>query len=250
MEQIIIKPQKCNKTSIKRNYAVLKMSFSDFSVNDQNKIKLEANQLAAMANSGAANSGHTRNSMVKKNDAFAGIISEYATMYLLNSLVPNSAIRPPVTNTENQVDVLWHYLNQDLSIEVRSSFVNNGIPFALFAVDSYTGKTYFDVLGSYYQQSYKSHYEPPKDAYSRVLFEGRKYNVYNRFVIQKECFYVIGFMDGPTLINTNYHKPLTPNSAFTKHGSLTGSYYVAPMDTITDIYSLANNVKLKLNNPF
>lgn len=111
---------------------------------------------------------------------------------------------------------------------MRSSFVNNGIPFALFAVNKNTHETYFDVLGSYYQQSHKFDYETPKDAYARVLFKGNKYTVYQRFIEQNELFYIIGFMDGPTLINLNYHKPLTPNSAFSKHGSLTGSYYVSP----------------------
>lgn len=243
-------PQSYGTTSIKRNYTILACQFSDFTQPDQQLIHQEANILANKANNSAANSGKTRDLIIKKNDAYAGILAEFATMYLLNRCCPNSASRPTMTTTANQVDIFWNYLKQQWSLEVRSSFVNNGIPFSLFAVNNQTGKTYFDVLGPYYQQSYKATYEPIKDVYVRVLFPKRKYDVYNRFIKQNECFYVIGFMDGPTLINLNYHKSLQPNSSFTKHGNLTGSYYVSPMDNIIDVKKIIHNIKLKLENPF
>lgn len=57
-------------------------------------------------------------------------------------------------------------------------------------------------------------------------------------------------MDGQQLIDLNLHKSLQPNSAITKHGSLTGAYYVAPINQITDISKITFNVQLNLENPF
>lgn len=57
-------------------------------------------------------------------------------------------------------------------------------------------------------------------------------------------------MDGQKLINMNYHKPLTKNSAFTKHGSLTGDYYVAPINLISDIAKVFSNIQSNAANPF
>lgn len=48
----------------------------------------------------------------------------------------------------------------------------------------------------------------------------------------------------------NYHKPLTKNSAFTKHGSLTGDYYVAPINLISDIAKVFSNIQSNAANPF
>lgn len=209
-------------SGVQRNYTICEFCFSDFDTQTQQSIIHEAESLASAANSGAANSGDTRSQIVKLNDAFAGILAEFATLEFLNHIIPNSAIRPAVNNTANQIDLLWNYLGNSLTLEVRSSFVNNGLLFGLFNVERRTQKTYFDVLGPYYQQSYKTYYESPKDAYVRVLFEGKKYDVKNRFITKDESFYLIGLMDGQKLINMNYHKPLTKNSTFTKHGSLTG----------------------------
>ena len=241
-----------NNTSvgIQRSYTICEFQFSDFDIQTQQAIIQEATILASGTNSGAANSGNTRSQTVKENDAFAGILAEFATLDFLNQIIPNSAIRPPVSNTANQIDLLWNYLGKRLTLEVRSSFVNNGLNFALFNVNPYTQQTYFDVLGPYYQQSYKIQYEPPKDAYARVLFKGNKYDVKNRFITNNEPFYLIGFMDGQQLIDLNQHKSLQPNSAITKHGSLTGDYYVAPINQITDISKITFNVQLNLENPF
>ena len=241
-----------NPTSnrVQRGYGICEFRFSDFAVQTQKKIIREAEALASKTNNGAANSGDIRNQITKINDAYAGILAEFATLDFLNQIIPNSATRPAVNNTANQIDLLWNYLGNSLTLEVRSSFVNNGLRFGLFNIDRRTQKTYFDVLGPYYQQSYKAQYEPPKDAYVRVLFEGRKYDVKNRFVIKDEPFFLIGFMDGQKLINMNYHKSLTKNSAFTKHGSLTGDYYVAPINYISDITKVSSNIRSNVANPF
>ncbi|WP_195936313.1 hypothetical protein [Lactococcus lactis] len=241
-----------NPTSngVQRVYVICEFRFSDFDVQTQKTIIRDAEALASNANNGAANSGDVRDQMTKLNDAYAGILAEFATLDFLNQIIPNSATRPAVNNTANQIDLLWNYLGHSLTLEVRSSFVNKGLRFGLFNVERCTQKTYFDVLGPYYQQSYKTQYEPPKDAYVRVLFEGRKYDVKNRFITKDEPFYLIGFMDGQKLINMNYHKPLTKNSTFTKHGSLTGDYYVAPINLISDIAKVLSNIQSNAANPF
>lgn len=239
-----------NSIRIQKSYTICEFRFSDFDSLTQQTIISEAKNLALNTNSGAANSGDTRTPIVKINDAYAGILAEFATLKFLNNIIQNSAERPVVNNTANQIDLSWNYFGNPLTLEVRSSFVNNGLQFGLFAINPSTRQTYFDVLGPYYQQSYKTQYEPPKDAYVRVLFEGKKYDVENRFINNDEAFYLIGFMDGQTLINMNYHKSLTKNSAFTKNGSLTGDYYVAPINHITDISKVISNVQSNASNPF
>lgn len=250
MEPITIKPDKGSE--IQRDYTICKFRFSDFCAQTQEIIIREAEALALNANNGAANNGVVRDEITKLNDAYAGILAEFATLFFLNQIIPNSAARPAFSNTSNQIDLLWYYFGNPLplKLEVRSSFVNNGLQFGLFNVDKRTQKTYFDVLGPYYQQSYKTHYEPPKDAYVRVLFEGRKYNVKERFITNDEPFYLIGFMDGQKLIKMNYHKSLTANNAFTKHGSLTGDYYVAPINFISDTARVFYNIRSNAANPF
>lgn len=247
MKKLTLTP---NQVGVSRNYTVYEFHFSDFDSQTKKTIIREAENLAINANNGAANNGGTRSPIVKQNDAYAGILAEFATLKFLNFLKPNSATRPVVNSTANQIDLLWSYQSNKFTLEVRSSFVNNGLEFGLFAVNPKTNQTYFDVLGPYYQQSYKKQYESFKDAYVRVLFVGKKYDVKNRFVNKDESFYLIGFMDGQQLINMNCHKSLTPNSAFTKHGSLTGDYYVAPINYICDIDKVTYNVGSGVANPF
>ena len=220
---------------INREYRVLEFRFSDFSETDKEKIIQEAEELAFSAHSNSANSGENRSAIVKQNDAYAGILAEFVTLYFLNSLKNSFAYRPEVHDTKNQIDISWSLNGQNYSVEVRSSFVKNGLNFGLFGYNASAQQPYFDILGPYFQSNYKSEYESVKNVYARVFFERNKFNVKERFIKYDEPFYLIGFMSGDTIVKLDYHKPLTPGSAVTKEGSLTGSYYVAPINMITDV---------------
>ena len=218
---------------VNRDYVVMEFRFSDFSDDDKEKIKQDAEELSKKANKKGANSGKERTAKVVENDAYAGVLAEFATVYYLNSLKIGNAFRPKVTDLSNQIDVVWEF-NKDLSktVEVRSSFVKNGLDFGLFVIDNSTNQPYFDIIGPYYQKDYKKDYEQKKDLYARVLFEKTKYDVKHRFIENDEPFYLIGFLSGEKLINLNYHKSLTERDAT---NLVSGDYYVAPINQIWDI---------------
>lgn len=220
---------------IQRKYVVAEFRFSDFLENDREKLKQEAAFLSNNVNNRAANSGDRRSSENLLNDAIAGLLAEYATMYLINLCDLGNAFRPKSDSSYDQIDIIWEQEHATYTIEVRSSFVRNGIDFALYAVDKNTKLPYFDILGPYYQDSYKPTYEEIRDFYSRVLFKGDNKNVMDRFINNDEEFYLIGFYPGKAMITLDYHKKLFPGSAFTKAGNLSGDYYVSPIVNIMDI---------------
>lgn len=226
---------------VNRDYVVMEFRFLDFSEGDKEKIKQDAEELSQKANKKSANSGETRPPKVVENDAYAGVLAEFATVYYLNSLDHGTAFRPEVTDLSNQIDVEWEFgENISITIEVRSSFVTNGLNFGLFAIDESMNKPYFDIIGPYYQEGLKNNYEPVKDFYARVLFEGKKYDVKNRFIEQNEPFYLIGFISGKKLIKLDYHKPLTEKN---ETNLTSGDYYVAPINEIWDIANFKNVVQ-------
>ena len=218
---------------VDRDYVVVEFRFSDFSDDDKQKIKQDAEELSKRANKKGANSGKKRSDKVVENDAYTGVLAEFATVYYLKSLNFGIVFRPDVTNLSNQIDIEWQF-NEKLSktIEVRSSFVKNGLNFGLFVIDNRTNQPYFDIIGPYYQKKYKTDYEPMKDLYARVLFEKTKYDVKNRFMEKDEPFYLIGFLSGKKLIELNYHKSLTEKDAT---NLVSGDYHVAPINLIWDI---------------
>lgn len=221
-------------TPITREYSILELHFSDFSDSDKKAIQSEARLLATQANSSAANSGLPRDQNAKLCDAYSGIIAEYAVVYFLNSLIPNSAYRPKVTSSINQVDINWNYNNLDISIEVRSSFVKNGISFALYAYNAKKNQMFFDIIGPYYQGDYKPDFESQKDYYFRVLFVGDKNNTIED-IIENDCpFYLIGAIKGKVIIEYNLHKKLSQGEANFKIGNPNGDYYVIPISNIVD----------------
>lgn len=224
-------------SNVNRKYTICEFNFSDFDKELQTKLIVEADILAQKANPDAANNGKLRTLIQRTNDAYDGLLAEYAVEKLLNSFITNSATRPTVTTTLNQVDIVWQNPSMHASYnrEVRSSFVKNGLPFALFATNEYDNSTYFNVLGPYFQKNYKIDYESTKDLYFRVLFTDKKMDVVNRFIKKDEPFYIIGAMGGKKIIKFNKHKSLTPGSAVQKHSNFTGDYFVCPLDKVGDI---------------
>lgn len=233
-------------SNIKRKYGILEFQYSDFDTLTKEIIGSEANILIENANDGAANSGLSRNLETKSDDAFSGIIAEFAVLQFLNTLVPNSANRPIVTTSHNQVDITWQFNEKNYSIEVRSSFVKNGIDFALFATNEKTNMPYFDMLGPYYQTKYKTDYESDKDSYFRVLYPGIKKNIYSKLVKNNESFYIIGELSNKELKQKGYHKKLSPEEAVSSNGNLTGDYFVSPINSVVDCeqFILNNNLSL------
>ena len=226
---------------VNRDYVVMEFRFSDFSEGDKEKIKQDAEELSQKANKKGANSGEARPPKVVENDAYAGVLAEFATVYYLNSIGHGTAFRPEVTDLSNQIDVEREFSeNISITIEVRSSFVKNGLDFGLYAINQSTNKPYFDIIGPYYQEGLKNNYEPAKDFYARVLFEDAKYNVKNRFIEKNEPFYLIGFISGKKLIKLDYHKPLTEKD---ETNLTNGDYYVAPINEIWDISNFKNVVQ-------
>lgn len=224
------------KTISRKKYEILEVRFSDLQKSLQEQLIKEANNLASQVNPHSANEGINRSPIQRRNDAYAGLLAEYATLLLLNSLYPGSAIRPTVTNSKNQIDIQWIAPDsKEYTIEVRSSFVKNGLLFGLFGYNKFKETTYFDVLGPYRQNNYKRDYESTKDLFFRVLFEGTKSFVYERFIEKDEAFYIIGAMSGAKIVELNQHKSLQPGSAVQKRSDFSGDYYVAPISLIGDI---------------
>lgn len=229
-------------TNITRNYDILKFTFSDFTSKEKLEIINEANHLYNNTNSKGANTGLIRNNMTKWNDCIAGILAEFAVANFLSQLSEVIQVtRPKVISSKNQVDLILKNKNNVYDIEVRSSFVKNGIEFALYGIDRnntnaiYKNKNYFDILGPYKQQVYKEDFESTKDLYFRVLFNGKKYDVENRFIKNNESFYIIGAIKGKDLIELNYLKTLKTSDAI---NIIPGNYYVAPIKMITDAKSI------------
>lgn len=222
-------------------YHIVEISYADFSVSQKKELLEEATKLLVSINPHSANTGEIRSTKTQENDVYAGLLAEFATMIFLNSKFKDSAIRPISTTGINQVDIKWKYLEKEYDLEVRSSFVKNGLEFALFAKNPKTNESYFDVIGPYYQKKYKTNYESVKDLFFRVLFTGNKYNIYDRFINNNEKFYIIGAMAGKNIIDENKHKPLTPSSSVQKYSQFDGDYYIAPINKIGDIKQFLNH---------
>lgn len=246
MEFIEYKKEDYNfTTNIDRSYMVCELSVLDFTEEEKDKILKDSELLYELANNKGANTGKKRTDMSKWNDCIAGVLSEFGVKkFLSKSLESVNVLRPEAKSGKNQIDlVLQGNKDKNYEIEVRSSFVNNGIPFALYGVDKETGKNYFDVLGPYKQTTYKDEFESVKDIFFRVLFNGKKYNVENRFVNKNESFYIIGAMIGKDLVDLNYKKDLSARDAVNIN---TGEYYVAPMSYIKDTKEIIDYLRVEL----
>lgn len=233
------------RTNIYRTYMVCELSISDFTKEEKDKILSDSKALYELVNDKGASTGKKRTNIPKWNDCVAGVLSEFGVQKFLSENLENvNVLRPEAKSGKNQIDlVLQGNKDKNYEIEVRSSFVNNGIPFALYGVDKETSKNYFDVLGPYKQTAYKYEFESVKDIFFRVLFNGKKDDVENRFVNKNESFYIIGAMIGKDLVDLNYKKDLSARDAFNINP---GEYYVAPMLYIKDTKEIIDYLRVKL----
>lgn len=130
--------------------------------------------LASKVNSGAANdSFKSRPQQRILNNCIAGVMAEHCWKYYLND--NNTIIRvseTPYTDASAQIDL--QILKSNQTIEVRSSFPRNGIPFAICHPDKE-----FDIIGPY-SNNYKPG-EIQKDFYLRALFHLRQVGTVKRY---------------------------------------------------------------------
>ena len=241
----------------RKQYTILEFSWSDFSKTEQDTIYKEADILYNKADETGANTGLPRNPEKKYIDSLSGVIAEFATTKFFNEYLNDkwNAKRPIVTTTHNQVDIALTYKDTNFKVEVRSSFVQNGIKFALYATNS-EGLTYFDVLGTYRQEVHKKNFESVKDLFMRVLFdisgessdrfkEDKKFyedknHFINKYIKRNEPFYIIGCMSGEAIERENYTKTLTSKDLSEYISDITeGEYHVAQISKISDIKKLS-----------
>lgn len=259
MEELVIKnyQYKYRPKANRKQYTILECKWSDFTESEKSEIYKEAEILYEKAKKTAANTGIARTPEKKYIDSLSGVMAEFATTKFFNEYLSSDwkAHRPIVTSTHNQVDIALKHKETNYKVEVRSSFVQNGIVFALYGVNKdgkYKDKTYFDVLGTYKQEAYKTNFESVKDLFMRVLFDikgessdgfksdrqfylDRKYFI-DKYINKDEPFYIIGGMSGDAIIKQNYTKTLSPNdlSQYTKDIKL-GEYNVSEISNISDV---------------
>ena len=253
MKKIQYKPK--SNSQVQRNYTILECKWSDFSEIEKKYILKEAEILCLGANSTGANTGISRSNEKKYIDSLSGTMAEFAVTKFLNMGLGLEAKRPTVTTTHNQVDISFQYNQKTYTVEVRSSFVQNGIDFALYGFNKNTNKTFFDVLGPYKQENHKTDFESVKDLFMRVLFDIKdqskdgfdkdkdfytdKEHFIKKYITDDKPFYIIGGLSGNTIMKENYIKQLTPRDLTQYPAGITpGEYYVAQISNIADIDQL------------
>lgn len=236
----------------RESYSVLEFCWSDFLENEKREIFKEANLLYKNSSIISANTGINRTDEKKYIDTLSGIIAEFAVVKFFNEFLNYNyeAIRPLAISSNNQIDILLKYKSQTYKVEVRSSFVKNGLNFALFAIDKKNGKTYFDILGTYKQSIYKKDFESIKDLFMRVFFDintedynkfynDKKYFI-DKYINRNEPFYIIGGMSGKKIINQNYTKNLC-SYEINNYNIIPGIYHVSEISKISDIDKFINS---------
>lgn len=140
-------------------------------------------ELANAVNPGAANDSEARRDTERiRQDALAGMIAEQSWLSYINHAFGKVARSTPFEQANGQIDIL---LNNGMRLEVRSSFVKNGIKFGVCHEQHN-----FNVVGAY-SNLYKPG-EVQKSYYLLVLFETAK----NRILTNNEIKF--GLVAGAT----------------------------------------------------
>lgn len=180
-----------NSNYIQRQYTIIKAVFNNTDTQAQ-RVQNKAWQLAQIVNPRQAND--SINERDKKRlilDALGGIIAEEAWFYYINRLFGEGTVQ--FTNFESansQIDLL---LNNNKSIEIRSSFPRNGVKFAI-CNERYNFKNICK-----YDNLYKPS-EIDKDFFGCVLFETKKERLFDEKSI---VLYLIGGSTKEMMKNTN-----------------------------------------------
>lgn len=192
------------------------------------KIKRQGAELSKKVNPNQANnSTEPRDKKRLLINATAGILAEYVWKLFLNSFHhPNNFVEvPEPIDVRNQIDL--NTVGKNKKLEIRSSFVKNGIKFALCHESQY-----FDVIGPYHN-SYKPN-EPQKDFYLRTLFPFES-DIF--FQQQQMDIYLTGGATWEMMCDENLYKikDCKPEDVFF---SVKSSYRVIPMEKSLDIEEL------------
>ncbi|WP_284653157.1 hypothetical protein [Flavobacterium terrisoli] len=192
--------QPADGRNISRTYKIVECEIETKSEEFQVLLK-KANELANLVNSGAANdSSLSRHAGRKANDAIMGVLSEEAWLQYINSKFGNIASYTNLTDIAAQIDLR---LTNGEKLEIRSSYVRNGVQFAL------CNNTYnFKNLGPYSNTIKPG--EVQKDFYLCVLFDVDKDKLLNAPLIK---FYLIGGSTWKMMLDIGYNDALTPMDA-------------------------------------
>lgn len=147
-------------------YDIVKVTFNRKNKNDLallEEIYDKGIELSNLVRANAANEGNrVRDARTLEINAISGVLAEYAWKEYINDRAGRNVVDfTEYTDPREQIDL--QITNTDIKIEVRSSFVRNGLQFAL------CNRTYrFDILGPY-TNIYKPN-ETFKHFYLRVLY--------------------------------------------------------------------------------
>lgn len=167
------------QNNIKRDYTIIKCTFVNTG-EQKLSIHQKALDLALAVNPAKANDAtNDRGRETLIRDALGGVLAEFGWVDYINRTYGQIASFTPFNGANGQIDIL---LNNQKTIEVRSSFPRNGIKFAI-CNDRYNFKNICK-----YENFYKPS-EVNKDFFASVLFETQKTNI---ITANQIVFYLIG----------------------------------------------------------
>lgn len=206
---------------------VVKARWSDFSDHERASMASDERNLFKGVDARAANSGKVRDESTRELNAFIGMLSEYAVVKYLRDTFPKDDIQhPEVITTRNQIDITWQRESVLATVEVRASFVRNGIDFFLFAYDKFHKQSYFDIIGPYMQPDYKKEPEELKDIFVRVVFEGDSKKLTKQDLIDNNVpFFITGGQTKSEFRRVNKIKKLSVGES-----DQPGQYSILPVE--------------------
>ena len=195
-----------NINSINRKFAIVNCSIekdSDY----YNDIFHQAKDLASKVNPSAANdSFSSRDGKRLIHDAFGGLLAEIGWRNYLESKFGKITRSVPFSNAAHQFDIV--FTNGEIA-EVRSSFVRNGVKFALCHKDAN-----FKNIGPY-SNSVKPN-EIQKNLYLGVLFETDKKLILE---VEKIFFSLVGGSTWEMMVNIGEDELLKPEGGIVQNKS-------------------------------
>jgi hypothetical protein len=187
-DEITVDCKKNGKNYIKKNYTIVNCTLNR-NTDIYIELKDKAAGLASSVNTHAANdSAQIRSGSRLTADSFGGILAEKGWENYLNRTFGQIASPTEFTDASRQIDIR---LNNGELIEVRSSFVRNGVIFAIC-----NDKTNFKNIGPYSNTIKPG--EMQKDLYLTVLFATDKNKLLSDDIIR---FSLIGGSDWNMMMN-------------------------------------------------
>jgi len=194
---------------------------------EYNKCIAKAHELAELVNTAAANNAElSRLPKRRANDAIMGVLAEEGWLQFINSRFSKIASYTPFDDPHAQIDI---QLNKGQMIEIRSSFVKNGVKFAIC-----NGRYNFKNIGPYSNTVKPG--EVQKNLYLAVLFNTPKDELLQGDRIN---FTLIGGSTWQMMVNIGYDDPLEPKDALVP---IKSRYRVIQMKDVLDVEQVINNI--------